>query len=366
MSYELPQKIRELTPYEPVSGAVRLHMDANESCFTLPDAMRQELAHRIAGIPLQLYPDAAAAECCALAAQRFGVRASQVVAGNGSDELISLLAFSLMEKGGRMAVLEKDFSMYQFYGELAELSVSVIKKDPDLRIDVDAVIRAIEKENIQMIVFSNPCNPTSLLLARDAVEQLVSSTSALVVVDEAYMEFAGSREESDALSMLHLVDKYENLCVLKTCSKAVGLAGIRLGFCIGGERITKALRSAKSPYNVNSITQAAGALALSHPAYLESCASKLREYIKSLYSGILHLRSDFPNQIGTVYETRTNFVYFEAPSAAQIAERLRAKGIAVRCFPGHLRISTGRPEENEELLSALRAILIGLSNSESK
>lgn len=347
----LPQKVRSLTPYAPVTEVCRIRCDANESCFSLPPALWNAAVKRMEEQgEANRYPDPYAVACCRAAARKYGVMPEQVVAGNGSDELISLIENSFVDQGGCVATIEPDFSMYGFYAELAGLRHVRIPKGEDLCIDPDAVIAALERENADLLIFSNPCNPTSLVLPAADVERIVRSTGALVVVDEAYMEFADE-------SVLGLVGKYENLIVLKTCSKAVGLAGARVGFAAGPEELIRVLLSVKSPYNVNTFSQVLAQTVLEAPGYVEDCARKLREYTAGLYEGICALAADFPESVGRPCPTGTNFVYFEAKEPENIRRALLRRSIAVRAMPKHLRISTARPEENEEVLAALREIL---------
>lgn len=351
--YTLPQKVLSLTPYAPITGEMSIRMDANESCFALSEELHQKVLQRLERVELRRYPDPYAVECCRLAARLYGVRESQLVAGSGLDEILSLMSYTLLEKGAKAAFFEADFSMYAFYDALAELTPVPLEKREDLTIDVDAVLEKINREGVQLLVFSNPCNPTSLLLGREEVERLVKGTPALVVVDEAYMEFAGD-------SVVDLIGRYSNLLVLRTCSKAGGLAGARLGFAIGNEALILALKAVKSPYNVNALTQAAAAAILENPELILHSAREMADYAKALEGELCRIAKEFPALVGKVYETHTNFVYFELPRAAEASARLAEKGIAVRRMKGHLRVCTGLPEENAVFLGALREILRSL------
>lgn len=353
----LPQKVLSLTPYAPVTEICRIRCDANESCFPLPSALWDTAVKRMEEqAEANRYPDPYASACCKAAAKKYGIHPEQVVAGNGSDELISLIENSFLEPGGCVATIEPDFSMYGFYADLAGLRHVRIPKGEDLRINPGAVTAALEREQADLLIFSNPCNPTSLVLPAAEVERIVRSTRALVVVDEAYMEFADE-------SVLGLVGELENLIVLKTCSKAAGLASARVGFAAGPEELIRVLYSVKSPYNVNAFSQILAQTVLEASGYVEDCAKKLRAYTAGLYEGIRALAADFPESVGTVYPTSTNFVYFEAKEPEKIRRALLRRSIAVRAMPGHdapmghLRVSTARLEENEEVLAALRDAL---------
>lgn len=138
--------------------------------------------------------------------------------------------------------------MYDFYGYVSECRGIEIKKDENFTIDIDKVIETCNNENVKLLIFSNPCNPTSVGLTREAVRKIIRGVSALVVLDEAYMDFWNE-------SMLGEFENYDNLLILKTCSKAFGLAALRVGFAVGNEKLVRAIKAVKSPYNVNTCSQ---------------------------------------------------------------------------------------------------------------
>lgn len=347
--YELNDKVKNLVPYSPIAGTYRIRLDANESCFSAPEALRAALAETIMRADFHRYPDPTAAALCEAFASYYGIDARYVTAGNGSDELISVIMNAFLMRGERMMVLSPDFSMYQFYGSLAEAECVEFPKGDALKIDVDAVIAACRREQVRLLIFSNPCNPTSLGLCREAVRRLVRSVDALVVLDEAYMDFWDQ-------TLIGEVQEYENLILLRTCSKAFGMAAVRLGFAVANETLTRVMRAVKSPYNLNTISQAAGALAYRRKAEARETAAKLIASREVLYAGCKALEADFPKQL-LVFESVTNFVLIRTAEAKEIHEALLKEGIAVRLMGGYLRITAGTPEENAEVLSALRSIL---------
>lgn len=350
MPYTLPEKVQKLEPYDPITGNYAIRLDANESCFSLPPAAMERVLSRIRQSDLRRYPDPYAAECCALAAKRWGVSQKEILAGNGSDELISLLMGCMMPHGGKAAVFREDFSMYAFYASLGEVETVVLPKREDMTIDVDAVLGQLRESGAQMLLFSNPCNPTSLLLPREEVVRLLEGSDALIVVDEAYMEFAGD-------SVIDLIPRYPNLVVLKTCSKAVGLAGARVGFILGNETLIRALYCVKSPYNVSILNQEAASAVLSDGEYLDGCIEKIKAYLKDFQKALAALQERYPGYLEKIYPSSTNFLYLRVREAEAIRRELGRRGIAVRRLGGNLRISTGLPEENEQVIRAFSEIL---------
>ena len=244
--YELNEKIRDLTPYDPITGSYPIRLDANESFLSLPEELRARIGEAAAHAAFNRYPDPLASELTSAFADFYGISPDLVTVGDGSDELLSLLCNAFLMKGESMMVLPPDFSMYAFYASIAEARVVTCPKGADLTIDVDAVIKKAREENVRLILFSNPCNPASTGLSRENARRLIRSVSALVVLDEAYMDFWDQ-------SLLQEVESYDNLIILRTCSKALGGAALRLGFAVAAPRLTRALRAVKSPYNIGSL-----------------------------------------------------------------------------------------------------------------
>lgn len=351
MSYCINNKLQELTPYAPLAGDYPVRLDANESYFPMGERMSEKIAEAVKKVDFNRYPDPYAKEVCALFAAYYGISPELVTAGNGSDELIGVLVGAFLEKGDRLVVTEPDFSMYAFYAYLSEIECIAVAKDDGMRVDVAAVLDAVRQSGARAVMLSNPCNPTSLGLDRGEVRRLVEGTDALVILDEAYMDFWNQ-------SFLAEAAEYDNLVVLKTCSKAFGMAALRLGFAVANERITTALRAAKSPYNVNAVTQAAAKAVLSDPAFLKSRAVKLINARRFLEEELRELAKK-TNQITEIYESCTNFVFFSSPKAEEIYTELLECGIAVRKMGAFIRVTAGNMDENRAFLSSLQQILTG-------
>ncbi len=350
MAYRLNDKIRDLTPYEPISGTYHIRLDANESFMPLPDVLQERIQEVVKQVSYNRYPDSKAEELCARFAGYYGLNPAAVTAGNGSDELISVICNAFLMKGETMLTVSPDFSMYRFYASVSECNCVVHPKNPDLTIDVDKLIADANEHDAKMIVFSNPCNPTSLGLKKEEVRRLIRSVKALVVLDEAYMDFWDQ-------SLLPEVEQYDNLMILRTCSKAFGMAAIRLGFAVANPTLTNALKAVKSPYNVNSLTQAIGAAVLGERQILESGLTEVLKSRDELYNGMKQMESEYPNKM-IVYPTVTNFVLVQLENAKEIYQRLLNSGIAVRFMGDFLRITAGTPEENRELLLAFRQAIL--------
>ncbi len=336
--YELNKKIRELKPYEPLKGDFKIRLDANESYFEITKNMQEKLFEALSKVKLNRYPDTMATELCTAFSNFYNLNLDNVVAGNGSDELISLLFNGFMLKGDKFACFENDFSMYDFYGYMGECECVLIPKNKDFSIDIDLCIKMCENNSVKLLIFSNPCNPTSLGIDREKVLKIVKSLpNCLVVVDEAYMDFWSE-------SVLEDTADYQNLLVLKTCSKAFGMASLRVGFAVGDKRLVDAVKAFKSPYNLDSFSQESAKVVLEHKEEMKRNIEEIISSTKYFYEKFKQLE----NEEIKVLETKTNFVVVKTEMAKEIYKYLLENKIAIRCFNDYLRITCGTKEENDE------------------
>lgn len=350
MSYQLPEKLKNLTPYQPVSAHTSIRLDANESFLSLPDYIRKDIGEQIAKIDFNRYPDPYAVELCKKFADFFQLPSELIVAGNGSDELLFLLMNCFSNAGDKLMTISPDFSMYKVYAELTGMQVEEFKKNENFLINIDELIATVKKNDIRILIFSNPCNPVSLAFSKEDVLRIVQNLEdVLIVVDEAYMEFA---EES----VLHEIENYSNMIVLKTLSKAFGLAAARLGFAVSNKTIIKVLKAAKSPYNVNTLSQTVGCILFNYPDYLKDCINEIKKSRNNLFNKLCNIAQKQP-KIKSVQNTHSNFVFIEVEDAFEIYKALQQHGIAIRLIDNYLRISTGSEKENNILVRILSNIL---------
>ena len=345
--FQLNEKVKNLTPYEPISGTYEIRLDANESFLKFPEEIEEKMVEALKNTAFNRYPDPNATKLVEGFSNYFNIDSNCVTAGNGSDEIISVIMNAFLQKGDKILTLEPDFSMYRFYAEIAECESVKYQKNENLDVDIDDVITLANSEKVRIVIFSNPCNPTSRIVTREDVRKLINGTEALVVLDEAYMDFADQ-------SLLSEFNDYDNLIILKTCSKALGSAALRLGFAVANKTLTNVIRAVKSPYNVNSVSQALGEVLFAHPDYINECIKTVVESRKELYSAILQIKSD---KIEKVYETNTNFVFLKVKDAKQVFERMKENSIIIRNMGDYLRITAGNNQENKKMLETLKKVL---------
>ena len=347
--YELPDRLKSLIPYQPITGEYSVRLDANESFLDTPDWLREEIAAAIKKIAFHRYPDPLCTELREKFAAFFHIDPQLVTAGNGSDELIGLIINTFLGPGEKMAMVRPDFSMYSIYAEIAGVPTAVYEKEPDsLELERDDLISFVKESGAKLLIFSNPCNPTSQKATIEDMIQIIESLDCLVVADEAYMDFSEG-------SILHLAQQYDNLILLKTCSK-IGMAGIRLGFAVANPALTRVLQAVRSPYNVNAMTQAAGCIWFSHGDYIRSCVEQIKASRNALCRELAAL-GEQKKEILQVLPSYANFVFLHMAHAKSVFENLARQGIAVRLMGEYLRITAGSEMENKQLLTALEEIL---------
>lgn len=342
------EKLKSFSPYEPNVDDCKIHLDANESCMTMPESMSKKIAKKIVTIDFARYPDPLASEACGLFGRRFRIPSRLITAGNGSDELISTILTNFTERGDKVLITEPDFSMYKIYCASSECTPVIVGKSGELTFDVDEMISLANKEKVRLIMFSNPCNPTGQGISKEEVLRIVKSVNCLVIVDEAYMDFWDQ-------SVIEEASSCENLIVLKTCSK-IGFAAARLGFAISNTKITDYLRAAKSPYNVNALTQAAATVFLGDNSFLIGNIEGIKSSRDRLYSQLKSLETENKDKI-QVFSSVTNFVIIKSQESQRIYKDLKSFSISVRYMGEYIRITAGTEAENRELITALKTIL---------
>ncbi len=345
MGYELPEKLKNIKAYQPVSGEFQTHLDANESFLFLTEEILEEIGQAVKKIDYRRYPDPECRGVCRKFAELIGVSPEIIMAGNGSDELISLIMANFADAGDKVLVAAPDFSMYEFYAASCGLEPVILEKE-NLVLNKDELIQKAKDTDSKIVIFSNPCNPSSMELSGEDVLDIAGKLDCLVVADEAYMDF------SDA-SIAGKTEEFDNLIVLKTCSKAFGLAAIRLGFAVSNKKLTGILKTVKSPYNVNTLTQTVGEIVLSHKEYLKRCRDQICRERDYLYQEIKKLQEAYPDAF-TLFPTKTNFVYLKTGKAEKIFQRMKEEKIAVRLMKDSVRICAGSRDENDAMLSVLK------------
>lgn len=343
-------RLKGMSPYNPGGKPCKVVLNANESFVPPSEGLRQDFERVLADCAFNRYPDPRAAELCQAFADFYKVDWEKVTASNGSDEMIDLLFACLIEPGDKVLTVRPDFSMYS-HGAYMNGVQEVVYEKEDYRIKVDSLLSLAQKEDVAMILFSNPCNPTGIALSRAEVIQIIDGFDGIVVVDEAYMDFGDD-------SVLDLVESRQNLIVLKTCSKALAMASLRLGFAVAPTDLTTLLRVGKAPYNVGRLVQSLGSCVLRRQDEIREAIASIKASTQALGEGLKRLAAS-SEMIQAVLPSAANYYYVVTDQAETIYEKLQDHDVLVRSYAavGGLRICAGNAEENEACLKALEAIL---------
>lgn len=334
------RNVRDLKPYssarDDFQGVAQVYLDANEnpnpSAYNrYPDPLQRELKKRIGLIK--------------------GVEPKNIFLGNGSDEPIDLLFRAFCEPGiDNVVIPQPTYGMYAVSANINNVKIKSSLLTEDFDLDVNATITTIDS-NSKLLFLCSPNNPSGNLLSRQKVVDLLKVFSGLVILDEAYIDFAGTE------SYTTMLQEYQNLVVLQTLSKAWGLAAIRLGMCFAHEGVIDILNKIKPPYNISILTQQVALAQLDHEPRKNQWVTEIvreRNQISAALAALPVVLHVFPSD--------ANFLLVKVRNAKEVYQKLIRAGIVVRdrssviLCDDCLRITIGTPEENQKLLSALNAI----------
>lgn len=329
--------IRSLRAYGAKERHCRVKLDANESPYGFGV---------LKSIKTNRYPDPEAKALRKLAARQFRIKAENILHGNGSDELIYYL---VMTFGGPVMYPVPTFSMYGIISQaLGEKRIEV-PLDKGFDLDIKEMLLKIRLHKPRLIFLSSPNNPTGNCLSFEKVLKIIDSTtsSAIVVVDEAYQPFSGKK------GFLYLLKKYKNLVILRTLSK-IGFAGLRVGFMIACPEIVAEVNKVRLPFNLNSLSQGISIRALE--------SKRHKSFIKLIISERERLFNEMKGLDGVIpYPSQANFILFRVNNPDRVYNHLLKKGILIKNMNGiiddSLRVTVGTPRENRLFLKALKEAL---------
>ena len=326
-------------------------LDANENPYGPLPVVRAALGKL--DFP-HIYPDPESRALRKSLARFTSVPEEYLLAGAGADELIDLLMRVILEPNDCILSCPPTFGMYAFDAELNAARCIEVSRKGDFSLDVEALCKAAETFHPKLLVITSPNNPDGSVIPPEVMDQLLS-LPALVVLDEAYVEFAG-KNLGAGLSRIREVPVHENLVVLRTFSKWAGLAGLRIGYGAFPKWLMSTLWKSKQPYNVNVAASVAAQVSLDHVAELSKVVERLKDERERLFQSLNEVSYLKP------YPTKSNFILCRVMGrdAAELKSSLAEEhGIFIRYFnkPGlrdHIRVSVGRPEDTDALIKALK------------
>lgn len=353
MAEFLRDDIKGLKPYKVHSIPYKIKLDANESPYDLPDAIRQQLAKELVeGYQFNRYPDSDATALRQAISRYCGVSPDEIMVGVGSDELIRVIISAFVGKGDVVLYPSPSFPMYGIFTRIAGGIPLEVLLDGNFNYDMSAFYRAIEQYKPKLVFICSPNNPTGNVIDKDELMKLIMAFNGVIVVDEAYGEFCGESIVSQSVN-------YPNVLVLKTFSKAFGLAGLRVGYMIGNRKLVEEVYAVKPPYNLNSFSQRVAQLVLENiDAFRDRIATIVAER-ERLYHRLSAVKGI------EVYPSKANFLLIKVDDGEMVYKKLMEQGILVRNFPNdsrlknHLRITVGTRQDNDAFVETLKCILEG-------
>lgn len=350
-----------MTPYKPgrsIEEVTRLYgleevvkLASNENPYGCAPSVKEFIAN--AGLQTEIYPDGHAGPLRKKVAEKHQVGEDALLFGNGSDEIVTIISRALLGPGTNTIMATTTFPQY---AHNAKIEGAEVRELPliDGNHDLDGFVRAID-DSTAVIWVCNPNNPTGTYIAGDVLESFLGQVpeQILVVLDEAYFEYVTAADHVDSITLL---DRFPNILVLRTFSKAYGLAAFRVGYAVGQPAVITELNKVRNPFNNNSLALAVAEKALADEAFIDQCRELnhgQRERFKQYAAANkLHL-----------YESETNFVLLEVPADADVAaESLLKHGYIVRSgnalgTPGYVRVTIGSEQQNSGFFTAFDSLL---------
>lgn len=349
--------VRALSAYHVPDATGLVKLDAMENPYTLPPALQAALAERLSTVALNRYPVPSYAALKAAIRERMGIPAGfDVLLGNGSDELISLVSVACAKPGAKVLAPLPGFVMYAMSAQFAGLDFVGVPLQADLSLDLDAMLAAVREHRPAITYLAYPNNPTGNLFDLDAMLAVIRAVgdSGIVIVDEAYQPFAGT-------SFMPRLPQHPNVVVMRTVSK-LGLAGIRLGYMSASAELLAEFDKVRPPYNINVLTEATAEFVLEHSEVLDVQAAEIRVGRETLSAALAAIPGF------QVFPSAANFllVRVDRPGlgGTQVFERLLARKVLVKnvgkmhpLLENCLRVTVSTPAENALFLEALHASL---------
>ncbi len=348
----LRQEVLDLHAYHVPESSGYIKLDAMENPYLVPLELRDAIARIVAAAAINRYPDPNATSLKEKIRAVTGLpQGMEVLLGNGSDELIQLLAMAVHKPDAVMFSVEPSFVMYKMIATFTGMRYVGVPLNADFSLDLPATLAAIKRERPALIFLAYPNNPSGNLFSADAMAQIIRAAPGLVVVDEAYYAFASD-------SFIPCLASYPNLLVMRTFSK-LGMAGLRLGFLAGSPAWIGQLEKLRLPYNVGVLPQLVAEKLLGHHEVLLQQAEQIKRDRAKLYQQLSEIAAV------KVYASEANFLLFRVADANRVFNGLKQRGVLIKNLnSGHpmlkdcLRVTIGTPDENVKFIAALREVII--------
>lgn len=376
-----------MSGYTLVQPDCPVKLNQNECPFDVPEDLKREIMEEALALNWGRYPGFVPLETRKSIGERHGLGPEHILIGNGSNELIQAVFQAAVGQGDRVVLPAPTFTLYGLMARIADAEIRTVflkrenretheKRDDredsdsfkkrenlekrethekrdnrDLTFDIDKLVQESAHPAVRLVVLCSPNNPTGSMISVEDTARIAEATGGLVVVDEAYYEFGG-------VSCVELLDRHPNLVITRTFSKALGAAGLRLGYLAADPSVAREIEKVKLPYNVNAISLIAARTLIGQDALIEERAALILAERQRVYEGLRELPGIRP------YPSHANFILFEAERpVADIFHGLIDRGVLIRDVSRYpmlergMRVTIGLPEENDAFLDALRNVL---------
>lgn len=330
----------------------KIKLDANEIFMNIDDNVIMKMKSSLSGIELYRYPENEMKAIRELYGKYAEVDPENVIVGNGSDEVLELIIGKVVKPESKILTLGPDFVMYDFFGKRFRGELIKYNIGSSMSFNVDEFIKLGKENDVEIIIFSNPNNPTGInITAEDIIKILKSFENTTVVVDEAYYEFNGE-------SMIPYINDYSNLFVTRTLSKAWGLAALRVGFIISSKENIRDLLNYKVPYTISSYSQKVAEIALKYPKIIKENTEIIIKEREALYEKLKEIEKNAAMKI-EFFKSKGNFIFGKTYHKDALIKGLESHNIYIRNFnDDSFRITVGSPRENRKVIEAIKEIFV--------
>ncbi len=336
---------------KPISpGLIKLNQ--NENPFDVPDELKRELAEEFFHQPWNRYPDVFPVQLTDSLSQYLNVPVESIIAANGSNELMYTVLMSIVAKGTKVLIPTPTFFLYEKIVHVLDGELIRVPAKSDLSFDVENIIETAKRERPSLIILNSPNSPTGRMIPANDVERIISGTEAIILVDEAYIEFAGLP------SVLPLLETYDRLVILRTFSKAFSLAGLRIGYLIAHPALCSELKKPKIPFTVNNFSSAVAMKLMKKKELISERIQYIKQQKEFLFKELTAI-----SEI-KVFPSQTNFLIFKAKKDVQaLFDGLLSENVLIRDVSSYpmlentLRVNAGTEAENKAFLTVLKKYL---------
>ncbi|MFZ4619922.1 MAG: histidinol-phosphate transaminase [Bacteroidota bacterium] len=326
-----------------------IKLNQNENPFDLPEDLKRELTEEFMRLPWNRYPDVFPSQLIESLSIDLNVPMESIIAANGSNELMYSILMAIVSKGTKVLIPVPTFFLYEKIVKVLEGELIEVPARSDLSFDVDAIIRTAQEQKPSLIILNSPNSPTGQILSLIDVERIMVGTDAIILVDEAYIEFA------DQPSVLSLLKKYDRLIILRTFSKAFSLAGLRIGYLIARPALCAVLLKPKIPFTVNNFSSAVAIKVMQRKDLISGRIQYVKQQKNILYEELKTIDSV------KVFSSQTNFLIFQVQKNSKILfENLLSENVLIRDVGSYpmlaqtLRVNAGTEAENRAFIAALK------------